>query len=162
MGKQPNSKPEEKGDQIDITVGDNAQNAAAGKGVTQIVGDGNVVGEGSMSHVNKTETHFHAPVTGPVHSGSGDIHVQSGEDQPPSPPSSSEVTSTRRPRWGWIAFSVVVAAISGIAANIIATKLQEQFDLLSNPGRFAIVVVVFVITLAIGVWLAVKQGHKPS
>jgi hypothetical protein len=77
MSKQPKSKPEGKGDQIDIAIGDNAQNVAAGKGVTQIVGDGNVIGDGSSSQVNKTETHFHGPVTGPVHTGSGDIHIGS-------------------------------------------------------------------------------------
>jgi len=94
------------GDNIRITVGDHARHVAAGKGITQIVGDGNVIGDGSSSRVVKVdsrsggiyfeeegpvhiqgdviggdqtktthETHFHGPVTGPVHTGSGDIHI---------------------------------------------------------------------------------------
>jgi hypothetical protein len=58
--------------------------------------------------------------------------------------------------------STVAASVLGIATNIIATYLQERFNLLNNQGRFAVVVVVFLITLAIGIWLAVNQGKEPS
>jgi hypothetical protein len=73
MSKQSQPKPEEKGDQIDITIGDNAQNVAAGKDAIQAIGDGNVIDDENISYVNRPETHFYGPVTGPVHTGSGDI-----------------------------------------------------------------------------------------
>ena len=93
-------------DHIEAETGDEGRNNAATKNLTQITGDGNVIGDGSSSHVvqidnrsggvyfegekpphiqgdvvggNQTktthETHFHGPVTGPVHTGSGDIHI---------------------------------------------------------------------------------------
>ncbi|RLF49734.1 MAG: hypothetical protein DRN19_05530 [Thermoplasmata archaeon] len=60
-----------------------------------------------------------------------------------------------------MAISTVVAVILGIASNIVAAYLQDQFNLLNDQGRFVVVVAVFTVTLAIGTWLAVKQGQGP-
>jgi hypothetical protein len=101
-----NGQPE--GDHIEVEVGDEGREIAAGKDITQVIGDGNVIGDGSSSRVVKVdkrsggvyfegegpvhlhgdivggdqtktthETHFHGPVTGPIHTGSGDIHIGS-------------------------------------------------------------------------------------
>jgi len=101
-----NERPED--DHIEVEIGDEGRKIGTGKNITQIEGDGNVIGDGSSSRVMKVdnrsggvyfegegsvhiqgdvvggdqtktshETHFHGPVTGPVHTGSGDIHVGS-------------------------------------------------------------------------------------
>lgn len=56
-----------------------------------------------------------------------------------------------------IAFGVVAAAISGLASNIIAAFLQDQLGLVNDAWRISIVVAVFVLTLAVAIWLALRQ-----
>ena len=101
-----NARPED--DHIEVEIADEGRKIGTGRNITQIEGDGNVIGDGSSSRVVKVdnrsggvyfegegsvhiqgdvvggdqtktshETHFHGPVTGPVHTGSGDIHVGS-------------------------------------------------------------------------------------
>ena len=101
-------RPAVGGDNVRIIIGDHARHVAAGKDIAQIVGDCNVIGDGSSSRVVKVdnrsggvyfegegsvhiqgdvigsdqtktshETHFHGSITGPVHTGSGDIHIGS-------------------------------------------------------------------------------------
>ena len=108
------------------------------------------------------ETHFYGPVTMPVHTGSGDVKIDT--NQSPSPRTTSidsSDSSIRRFRARLMAISTVVAVILGIASNIVAAYLQDQFNLLNDQGRFVVVVAVFTVTLAIGTWLAVKQGQGP-
>lgn len=40
-----------------------------------ITGDGNIIGDDNISRVTKTQSTFHGPITGPVHTGSGSINV---------------------------------------------------------------------------------------
>jgi HEAT repeat protein len=58
-----------------------------------------------------------------------------------------------------VALSVLVAAISGIASNILAAYLQVQYELITDPARIAIVVAVFVLTLAGSIWLALRLNR---
>jgi hypothetical protein len=106
--KQMIENGQSEGDHIEVEVGDEGREIAAGKDITQIIGNGNVIGDGSSSRVVKVnkrsggvyfegegpvhlhgdivggdqtktthETHFHGPVTGPIHTGSGGIHIGS-------------------------------------------------------------------------------------
>ncbi len=40
-----------------------------------ITGNGNIIGDDNVSHVTKTHTQFHGSITGPVHTGSGNINI---------------------------------------------------------------------------------------
>jgi hypothetical protein len=160
MAKLSNPKSEKTEDEVDITIGDNAKNVAAGKGVTQIIGDGNIIGDHSTSHVVKTETHINKPITGPVHTGSGNINVEPNVNQSFPPDISTKTLSDRHSYVFWIVVGVLAASISSLTSNIIATYLQEQFNLLNNQGRFVIVVIVFFVTLAISIWVARKQKNR--
>ena len=61
-----------------------------------------------------------------------------------------------------IALSFLVAAISGIASNILAAYLQEQYQLITDPARIAIVVAVFLVTLACSIWIALASRKESS
>jgi len=58
-----------------------------------------------------------------------------------------------------IVLSILIAALSGLASNIVAAYLQDRYRLISNVGRFGLVVAVFVLTLVASIWLALRRGE---
>lgn len=56
-----------------------------------------------------------------------------------------------------IVLGVIAAAVSGLASNIIATFLQDRLGLITDTWRISIVVAVFLLTLAVAIWLAFRQ-----
>jgi len=59
------------GDYIQVTIGKGARQVAAGK---------NIVQTGDITYGPSHKTVFHGPVTGPVHTGSGDIVINPNQD----------------------------------------------------------------------------------
>lgn len=56
-----------------------------------------------------------------------------------------------------VALGVIAAAVSGLASNLIAAFPQERLGLANDAWRIAIVGAVFLLTLAVGIWLALRQ-----
>lgn len=59
-----------------------------------------------------------------------------------------------------IACSVLVAAILSLVSNVVAAYLQERYQLISEPARFAIVLAVFLASLAASIGLALRTGKE--
>lgn len=71
-----------------------------------------------------------------------------------------EAPQQRRPSPLIVAVGVLVAATLGLASNIVAAYLQERYQLISDPVRFAIVLGVFLASLVAGVSLALRAGKE--
>lgn len=66
-------------------------------------------------------------------------------------PDSSNIAQDKRERFSLnlrSVFAVALATILGIVSNIIASYLEERYQLISDPVRLIIVVIVFLVTLA--------------
>jgi hypothetical protein len=61
-----------------------------------------------------------------------------------------------------VALSIIIATILGILSDLIAAYIQDHFNILNSQARFGIVLAVFISSLSIGVWLAIKQIREPS
>ena len=59
---------------------------------------------------------------------------------------------------GLIAIGVIVAAVDGIAADIVSSFLAEKIASFANIWRFIIPTGAFVITLGLSVWIAILLG----
>jgi HEAT repeat protein len=80
---------------------------------------------------------------------------------PPSlfdPPIESQASSFS----ALIVLSALVAALSGIASNILASYLQDHLHLITDNARFAIVGGVFVLTLVAGALLTLRLTRHPD
>jgi len=60
---------------------------------------------------------------------------------------------------GLIAIGIIVSTILGLASNIVAAYLQQRYQLISDPVRFAIVLAVFLSSLAVSIGLAWGSGR---
>jgi len=61
-----------------------------------------------------------------------------------------------------VALGILIAALSGLASNILAAYLQERYRLITDTGRFGLVVAVFVLTLVASIWLALRQAKRTT
>ena len=57
----------------------------------------------------------------------------------------------------WILIDVVLAALVGVLGNIVASYLQETLNL-TDSGRFVIVAVLFVVVLALLLFVTLKRS----
>lgn len=115
------------------------QDTSPNKEIISIVGDGNVVGNHSSSHVTKIASR---PTPTPLAS--------------PAPANSRN----RQPLW-IVTAGGITSAILAITTNVIAAYLQETFGILNDITRFAAVVVVFLVSLGITIWLGIRH-HQPA
>ncbi|RLF49732.1 MAG: hypothetical protein DRN19_05520, partial [Thermoplasmata archaeon] len=65
-----NERPED--DHIEVEIGDEGRKIGTGKNITQIEGDGNVIGDGSSSRVMKVDNRS----GGVYFEGEGSVHIQ--------------------------------------------------------------------------------------
>ena len=56
-----------------------------------------------------------------------------------------------------VVLSILIATLSGLTSNIVAAYLQERYRLISDAGRFGLVVAVFVLTLVASIGLALRR-----
>ena len=59
-----------------------------------------------------------------------------------------------------VVLSTFIAALSGLASNIVAAYLQDRYYLISDAGRFGVVVAVFVLTLIASIGLALRREKQ--
>jgi HEAT repeat protein len=87
-----------------------------------------------------------------------ELEVEALDGGPPlfAPESAESRSSPAR----FIILGTLVAALSGLASNILAAYLQERYRLITDTGRLGLVVTVFVLTLGISIWLALRQEKR--
>lgn len=135
---------------------DNNSNTIEVKKTSQANGNINPSGQTTTSH----ETHFYGPVTGSIHTGSGDIQIETNPSESTS--DAAEPSRRRFSRSLLIVIGAIAAVVLGVASNIVAAYLQERYNLITDQGRIWIVVIVFVVALVIGILVALKQGQEST
>lgn len=82
------------------------------------------------------------------------------KDLPMAPEDKTPVaTRLRPPSFIPIAIGIIASATLGLASNIVASYLQEHYQLMSDPSRFAIVLVVLLASLSASVILTWRGGR---
>jgi len=144
LGKLRQGRVKVGGDYIEATIGDQAHMVAVGKDITQI------------SH----ETSFHGPVYGPVHTGSGDIHVEQSAY-------ATDEESLARLRAGLIASVDVTRypALAFIIARLKAGQIREVGELLAALEKTQLSqseIARFLTTLSPALAEAREKGVLPA
>lgn len=57
---------------------------------------------------------------------------------------------------------LVLATVLGILSNIVATYIQENFGLINDSGRFAVVFSIFIIILAASIVIVIQNIRHQS
>jgi hypothetical protein len=87
-----------------------------------------------------------------------EVEIDKLENNPPLFPTSPEKAETTSV--SLIVLSVLIATISGLTSNIIASYIQEQYQIFTNNWRLVTVAVVFVFSLAASIWLALRREKR--
>ncbi|MBN1139859.1 MAG: HEAT repeat domain-containing protein [Anaerolineae bacterium] len=69
---------------------------------------------------------------------------------------------TRRSPALSIILNILLAALSGLASNVIAAYLQDRYHLITDAGRFGLVAAVFMLTLAGSIWIAWRVEKRAA